>query len=79
MTQAQRRHITLPPETIAFLEQYQQAHQLDNFSATIEAAASALARQERVAAYQQYARDFASDAAEQQDAGEWLDLPMDEG
>lgn len=78
MTEAQRKHVLLPPETVAVLETYQATHGLRSFSSAVEAAAEALARQERRGAYQQYARDYAADPAEQQAAEEWLSLPMDE-
>ncbi|WP_164473404.1 hypothetical protein [Deinococcus psychrotolerans] len=37
-----------------------------------------LERQERIAAYQQCAQDFALDAAEQHLAQEWLEYPVKE-
>ena len=60
------------------LERYQAAHGLRSFSSAVEAATEALDRQERQQAYQQYARDYASDPGEQQAAEAWLGLPMDE-
>ncbi len=79
MTYAQRRHVTLSPEIVAYLEQYQQAHGLPNFSATVEAAAQALRRFERVQSYEEFARDYAEDPAMQEEAEPWLNAPMEEG
>ncbi len=79
MTDTLRRHVMLPPEAVNLLEEYQASHGLRSFSSAVEAAVAALARQERQAAYQRYARDYAEDAGEQRDAEAWLGLPMDEG
>ncbi|CAM3784594.1 hypothetical protein [Deinococcus frigens] len=79
MTQAHRKHVVFPPDTLRFLEDYQRKHQLPSFSATIEAAALALQQQELRQAYEQYAQDFARDAQAQAEAEEWLDFPMNEG
>lgn len=70
--------MVLPPEAVSLLEEYQASHGLRSFSSAVEAAVAALARQERQAAYEQYARDYAEDALERQSAEAWLDLPMDE-
>ena len=79
MTETQRRHVVLPPEAVNLLEEYQASHGLRSFSSAVEAAVAALARQERQAAYQLYARDYAEDENERQHAEAWLALPMDEG
>jgi hypothetical protein len=78
MSQAHRRHVILPEQTVKFLEQYQQQHGLTSFSATIEAASLALQQQELRRAYAQYAHDYANDPEAQAEAEAWLDLPMQE-
>jgi hypothetical protein len=78
MTNAHRKHVVLPPQTVTFLEEYQNRHHLGSFSATIEAAAQALRQQELQREYQQYAHDYAQDAQEQKSADAWLGFPMEE-
>ena len=79
MTNAQRKHVLLPAQVTAFLEEYQARHHLSSFSATVEAAALALQQQELERSYREYANDYAQNAQEQQDAERWLGFPMDEG
>ena len=78
MSQAHRKHIVLPEQTLRFLERYQQQHNLDSFSATIEAASLALQQQELQRAYAQYAEDYARDPQAQAEAEVWLSFPMQE-
>ena len=78
MTNAHRKHVVLPPQTVAFLEEYQNRHHLGSFSATIEAAVQALRQQELQKEYQQYALDYAQNPQEQQSADAWLGFPMEE-
>jgi hypothetical protein len=78
MTNAHRKHVVLPPQTVTFLEEYQSRHHLGSFSATVEAAVQALRQQELQREYQQYALDYARDTQEQQSADAWLGFPMEE-
>ena len=78
MIHVQKRHVTLSPEIVAYLEKYQQAHGLPNFSATVEAAAQALQRFERVQSYEEFVRDYTEDPTMQEEAETWLNLPMEE-
>ena len=78
MTNAHRKHVVLPPQTITFLEDYQRRNHLGSFSATIEAAVQALRQQELQQEYQQYALDYAQNPQERHDAETWLAIPMDE-
>ena len=78
MTQAHRKHVILPEQTLKFLERYQRQHGLASFSATVEAASLALQQQELRRAYAQYAEDYAGDPLAQAEGEAWLDLPMNE-
>ena len=51
MTNATRISATLPPDLSAFLDKYQQAHQLDSRSAALADAVRALRERELLAAY----------------------------
>ena len=73
-----RKHISLPERTVRFLEAYQSRHQLTSFSATVEAAASALEMLELEASYRAFAQDFSQSPAAQLEAETWLGFPMDE-
>lgn len=78
MEPVERRHVTLPVQTIQILERYRRTKGLASFSATIEAAAEALRAQELEASYKAFSADYAQDAAEQLEAEAWLGIPMDE-
>jgi hypothetical protein len=73
-----RKHITLPKSAYEFLENYQQREGLPNFSATIEAAVNALKKQSVIAGYEKFAADYATSKKMQQEAQEWLELPMED-
>lgn len=78
MTQAQRKHVTLAPETVRFLESFQEANRLTSFSAAVEAAAESLRERQLAEAYQRYGDFYAQDARERQEAEAWLALPLEE-
>ena len=78
MTQAHRKHVILPEQTLKFLERYQRQHGLASFSATVEAASLALQQQELRRAYAQYAAEYADDPRAQAEGEAWLDLSMNE-
>lgn len=78
MESTQRKHIVLSKSVSEFLENYQAAHNLPNFSATIEAAANALRRESLIAGYEQFAKDYAASKAMQKEAEQWLGQPMEE-
>ena len=72
MTNAQRKHVLLPAQIAAFLEDYQARHHLGSFSASVEAAARALRQQELEHSYREYAQECTQDAQAQQEAERWL-------
>lgn len=78
MEPAERRHVTLPAQTITYLENYRRNKGLASFSATIEAAAEALRAQELEASYKAFTAEYEQDSDEQREAEEWLGMPMDE-
>lgn len=78
MEQAQRKHVTLAPETVRFLEAFQEANRLASFSAAVEAAAESLRERQLADAYLRYEAFYAQDARERQEAEAWLALPMEE-
>ena len=78
MEPVQRKHVSLDPATVRFLEEYQRVNRLASFSAAVEAAAESLRESSLAAAYQRYEAFYAQDAHERQEAEAWLALPMDE-
>ncbi len=78
MKEAQRKHVTLSPETVRFLEDYQRSRNLGSFSAAVEAAAESLQVRELEASYQRYEAFYARDSQERLEAEAWLAPPMDE-
>lgn len=78
MNDVQRKHVSLPLQTVRILEDYQKRHRLGSFSASVEAAALALEQRDLELAYMQFAEDYANDTAGQREAEAWLGVPMDE-
>ena len=76
MNDSRRRHVSLSPEAIVFLESYQRTHALPNFSATVERAAAALKREALIEGYEQFAADYATSLDMQREAESWLAAPM---
>lgn len=79
MTQAHRKHISISPQAVRYLEEFRSQRGLGSFSDAVEQAVLALQAQELRREYERFAQDYAADPEGQQEAEEWLNLPMDEG
>lgn len=76
MERVQRKHVTLAPATVRFLEAFQEANQLASFSAAVEAAAESLRERQLADAYQRYEEFYTQNPSERQEAEAWLALPL---